>query len=197
MLSSWKCAINSILSKKVPFIHSDQCHSQQTGRVRDGGLDAGRVLGGKRREGSILGAWEPNYFAVALCLVKGNCKTDIYFRPRAQQICNAMTDCTGIWQVKSSHKEPSPLSCLFESGLEIFWKLQWVTTGLNAGKEPRRSSWYLVIRSVRSHAVLGISHDWIDQARVIPHGLAPHVCRTQVSEESHGRARQEGRRREN
>lgn len=108
------------VQKKVPFIHSDQCHSQRTGRVRDGGLDAGRILGGKMREGSILGAWEPNYFAVALCLVKGNCKTDIYFRPRAQQICNAMTDCTGIWLVKSSRKEPSPLSCLFERGLEIF-----------------------------------------------------------------------------
>ena len=67
------------------------------GRARDGSLDAGRVPGGKVREGSILGAQEPNYFAVALCLVKGNCKTDIYVRPRAQHICNAITDCTGIW----------------------------------------------------------------------------------------------------
>ena len=113
--------------------------------------------GGREREESILGAQEPKYFAVSLCLVKGNCKTHLYFRPRAQRTCNPTTDRTAIWKDKSSRKHS--LLCLFERDFEIFPKLQLLTMGLNSSKQLRVSIWYLIIRSVRSHAVLGVSHD--------------------------------------
>jgi len=114
--------------------------------------------GGSRREESILGAQRPKYFAVSLCLVKGNGKTHLYFRPRAQRTCNATTDHTGMWKDKAAPKSPVP-SCLFRRDFAVLPKLQLLTVGLSSSKQLRVSIWYLIIGSVRSHTVLGVSHD--------------------------------------
>lgn len=67
--------------------------------------------GGRGREESILGAQEPKYFAVSLCLVKGNRKTHLYFRPRAQRTCNPTTDHMGSGRKRAATKSPVP-SCV-------------------------------------------------------------------------------------